>query len=171
MFTICSHDRIRLSRPKKDVFTNESGYFAMTRGERAGMHLLAKASGGPAKAPIVPRLELGAYEALWLQHGATFKTIAEKFARDREALPSDFVSHGEAEVCANEVLRLLKQKGVHRFGIRVHHAGDYPPKLRDAKYPVELLYYRGAWEISETRSLAIVGTRSPTPDGEARARR
>src|SRR5690348_7003447 len=116
------------------VFVNESGYFPMSVGERAGMQLLAKASGGPAKAPIIPRRELGSYEALWLQSGATFKTIAEKFANDPDALPSDFVSLREAEACASEVLALLKQKGVHRFGIRVHHAGDYPPRLRDAKY-------------------------------------
>lgn len=135
------------------------------------MQLLTNASGGPAKAPIVPRLELGAYEALWLKPGATFKTIAEKFARDPDALPSDFVSHSEAESCAREVFELLKQKGVHRFGVRVHHAGDYPEKLRDAKYPVELLYYRGTWELTETRCLAVVGTREATSDGIARARK
>jgi DNA processing protein len=126
---------------------------------------------GPAKAPISPRLELGAYEALWLEEGATFKRIAEKFAADRDALPSDFVARTTAEECANQVFALLKERGVNRFGIRVHHAGDYPPKLRDAKYPVELLYYRGAWELTESKSLAIVGTREATADGIARTTR
>ncbi|MGB8182090.1 MAG: DNA-processing protein DprA [Stellaceae bacterium] len=116
-------------------------------------------------------MELGAYEALWLESGATFKTIAERFAADPDALPSDFISRAVAERCASEVFTLLKKKGVDRFGVRVHHAGDYPPRLRDAKYPVELLYYRGAWELTETRSLAIVGTRAPTEDGLERAAR
>jgi len=135
------------------------------------MGFLATASTGAAKAPISPRTELGAYEALWLQKGATFKTIADKFATDPDALPSDFVGRGEAEACATEVLALLKKRGVDRFGVRVHHAGDYPPRLRDAKHPVELLYYRGAWELTETRSLAVVGTRQATPEGVARTQR
>ncbi|OYW97869.1 MAG: hypothetical protein B7Z12_20840 [Caulobacter vibrioides] len=41
-------------------------------------------SAGPALSAISPRLEIGAYEALWLEPGATFKTLADRFA----ALPS-----------------------------------------------------------------------------------
>ena len=125
----------------------------------------------PANAPISPRLELGAYEALWLQPQATFKTIAERFAADPDALPSDLVARCTAEACASEALALLKRKGIHRFGIRVHHAGDYPPRLRDARYPVELLYYRGVWELTELRALAVVGTRHASPEGIERTRR
>lgn len=132
---------------------------------------LASGEQGPAIAPISPRRELGAYEALWLQKGASFKSLAERFARDPEALPSDFVPAGEAEVCANEVLDRLRRSGVHRFGVRVNHAGEYPAKLRDAKHPIELLYYQGAWELTETRSMAIVGTREPSEDGVKRAAR
>lgn len=143
----------------------------MSTGENDRMRLLAAATTGPAKAPISPRAELGAYEALWLEPHATFKSIAERFAADPEALPSDLVPATRAHACAAEALALLKKKGVHRFGIRVHHAGDYPPRLRDAKYPVELLYYQGAWELTETRSLAIVGTRDASPDGVMRAKR
>ena len=139
--------------------------------KKDAMNLLASASNGPARISISPRLELGAYEALWLRQGATFKNLAEQFARDPAALPSDFVSRSEAEACAAETFALLKQRGIHRFGIRVHHAGDYPAKLRDAKYPVELLYYRGAWELTETKCIAVVGTRNPTPEGVDRAAR
>ena len=113
----------------------------------------------PALSAISPRRELGAYEALWLAKGATFKTIAEKFAADPMALPSDFAPPARAEECAAEAMRLLKAAGVHRFGVRVNHAGDYPKRLRDAKHPVELLYYQGSWELSETRCVAVVGTR------------
>jgi DNA processing protein len=46
-----------------------------------------------------------------------------------------------------------------------NHAGDYPTKLRVAKHPVEMLYYRGTWEISETRSVAVVDSREASEDG------
>jgi DNA processing protein len=132
---------------------------------------LASQSGGPAIAPISPRWELGAYEALWLEPKASFKSIAARFAADPAALPSDFVSPAVADQCANEVFARLKAAGVDQFGVRIHHAGDYPAKLRDARHPVELLYYQGAWELTETRCVAVVGSRKATDDGVARAQR
>lgn len=130
---------------------------------------LALTDEGAGLSPISPRLELGAYEALWLQPGATFKSLAEKFARDPAAMPSDFVSATDARAAAGEVFSKLKQAGVHQFGVRINHAGDYPERLRDAKHPIELLYYQGAWELSETRSIAVVGSRKATDEGQQRA--
>jgi DNA processing protein len=126
---------------------------------------------GPAANPISPLRELGAYEALWLQNGASFKTIADRFADDPTAMPSDFVEPSAADRCAREVLQNLKAAGVHHFGVRVNHAGDYPKRLRDARHPIELLYYQGAWELTETRCVAVVGTRKPTENAVKRARR
>src|SRR3546814_2238470 len=100
---------------------------------------LALSDAGPALAPISPRRELGAYEALWLEKGATFKTLADRFALDAEALPSDFVAQQLAEQCAAAVMAQLKKAGVHQFGVRIHHAGDYPAKLGDARHPAELV--------------------------------
>lgn len=130
----------------------------------------AAADDEPAIASISPRLELGAYEALWLEPGATFKTIANKFGADPCALPSDFVPRAIAERCASETLLKLKSKGVHRFGVRINHAGDYPLKLRDARHPVELLYFQGAWELTESRCIAIVGSRKASDEGRQRAK-
>jgi DNA processing protein len=135
------------------------------------LSLMKRNDGAPEVAAISPRHEMGAYEALWLEKGASFKTIAERFAADPKALPSDFVSSKQADECAAEVLQVVKAQGVHRFGVRVNHAGDYPTRLRDARHPVELLYYQGAWELTETRSVAVVGTRKPTNDGIERAER
>lgn len=126
---------------------------------------------GPAVAPISPRRELGAYEALFLEEGATFKRLAERFAADPEALPSDFVEPRRAEQAGQRVFEKLHKAGVRQFGVRLNKAGDYPEKLRDAKYPVELLYYQGAWELSEMRSLAVVGSRKPSQEGVRRAAR
>jgi DNA processing protein len=138
------------------------------------MNMMAKmvaGDGGPALAPISPLRELGAYEALWLEQGATFKTLADRFAKDPLALPSDFVSIGQAEQCAAETLKLMKARGVHQFGVRINHAGDYPRKLRDARHPVEMLYYQGSWELSEPRGIAVVGSRKASEDGVKRAKR
>jgi DNA processing protein len=128
-------------------------------------------SEAPGLAAISPRQELGAYEALWLEKGASFKSIAAKFAADPTALPSDFVSPSVADKCAAEVMRILKAEGIHRFGVRVNHAGDYPAGLRDARHPIELLYYQGAWELTETRCIAVVGSREATENGIQRAQR
>lgn len=120
--------------------------------------------------PIVPVLEMGAYEALWLQKGASFKNIAERFAKDPVALPSDLVTPEEARKNAHEVLTRFKKAEINQFGVRIHRAGDYPKRLRDATYPVEMLYYQGDWEISEnSKSLAIVGSRQASETGIKRA--
>lgn len=134
------------------------------------MNLIARPSDFPARSPISPFLEMGAYEALWLEEGATFKRLADRFERDPSALPSDFVSRDEAVRRANEVLRRFDAAGVEGFGVRVNHAGDYPKRLRDAKYPIEMLYYQGSWELSELPSVAVVGSRKPSDEGKARAR-
>ena len=70
---------------------------------------------------------------------------------------------------AEQADSILSKAGVKRYGIRLHGAGEYPSKLRDAEYPVELLYYQGFWDLVETRSVAVVGTRRPSADGMARA--
>jgi len=119
----------------------------------------------PATNSISPLLELGAYELLWSKPGANFKTIAELFHANQEALISDLVNPAEAMQMGNKVLSIICGKGIKWFGIRVHRAGEYPRKLRDAKHPVELLYYCGYWDLVETPSVAVVGTRKPSEQG------
>ena len=52
---------------------------------------------------VSPLRELGAYEAMWDNPGVTFKTLSEKFAAHRGALPSDFVTTAKAEEYADFV--------------------------------------------------------------------
>jgi len=124
---------------------------------------------GPAVSPVSPRRELGAYEALWLEKGATFKSLAQRFAADPSATPSDLVSSAIAEARATEVLTKLSKAGVSRFGVRLNLTGNYPQKLRDARHPIEMLYFQGTWELAETRCVAVVGSRAATDDGKRRA--
>jgi len=97
------------------------------------------------------------------------KRLRQKFRASPGALPSDFVSNETSLQYADLALKTTARKGVPEFGVRIHGAGEYPPKLRDARYPIELLYYRGWWNLVETRSVAVVGTRSPSVDGLKRA--
>ncbi len=120
---------------------------------------------------ISPLMEMGAYEALWDKPGTTFKTLSEKFAARPDAVPSDFVTHTKAHEYADFVQMRFREADVTRFGVRVHGAGEYPQKLRDAAHPIELLYYQGWWDLVESRSVAVVGTREPTKEGIARATR
>jgi len=118
---------------------------------------------------IAPARELGAYEALWVRAGASFKSLATIFRDHPGAVPSDFVPHAEAEEFKRLALGAIHEAGIKHFGIRVHGAGEYPVRLREAVHPVELLYYQGNWDIASTRCVAIVGTRHPSVAGERRA--
>jgi DNA processing protein len=113
---------------------------------------------------------MGAYEALWLRD-ATFKKIADQFRDNAGAIPSDFVSVDEAASCASKVLEIMRRDGINDFGVRVHGAGEYPEKLREARHPVELLYFQGWWNLVEAPAVAIVGTRDPSAEGLARTAR
>ena len=64
------------------------------------------------------------------------------------------------------VLGAIREAGIRHFGIRVHGADEYPPKLRDAQHPIELLYFQGNWDITHSRCVAIIGTRHPTEAGK-----
>ena len=120
---------------------------------------------------VSPLRELGAYEALWLEPDTTFRSLAKRFAEAPGTLPSAFVSHESAVECANFVMRRFEESDLENYGVRVHGAGEYPGRLRDAVHPVELLYYEGWWDLAFSRSVAVVGTRRPSDAGLSRTRR
>lgn len=120
---------------------------------------------------ISPFVELGAYEALWDDLKASFKSIAEIFKSRPGAIPSDFIKESTALEYAESVRSKFEQSEIGPFGVRVHGAAEYPESLRDAAEPVELLYYQGWWDLVYSRSVAVVGTRKPSDEGRARTRR
>lgn len=123
-----------------------------------------------AAPPIAPLREAAAYESLWLNEGAWFKSIAELFAQNAGAVPSELVPSATADEVYSQLKAILQDRLLD-LGVRVHGAGEYPSKLRDADHPVELLYYRGNWELVSTRGVAVVGTRNPSTEGLENARR
>lgn len=137
-------------------------------------------SGGdelPRTKAISPEVELGAYEALWEERAlwggksATFKRIADEFRKRKDCLPSDLVDEATASRYSKWAMDEIHKAEVHNFGVRVHNSLDYPARLRDADHPLELFYYQGSWKDIDRPSIAVVGTREPTPKGKARTRR
>ena len=121
--------------------------------------------------PVSPYREMGAYEVLWSDPGTTFKSLAQRFAEHPGSVPSDFVSREDAMACAALVKQRFAAASISRFGVAVHGAAEYPEKLRDARHPTQLLYYQGWWDLVASRSVAVVGTRKPSPEGLLRTRR
>ncbi|MCW0388795.1 hypothetical protein NB722_003334 [Xanthomonas sacchari] len=121
--------------------------------------------------PIELRREMAAYESLWLGQGTWFKNIAQLFADNPGRAPSELVSKLEVRDTWKRLLEEVGSDRLKEVGVRVHGAGEYPTKLREADHPIELLYYRGDWELVDTRGVAVVGTRDPSIEGAANARR
>lgn len=124
-----------------------------------------------AARPISPFIEFGAYEALWTESKASFKWIADKFREHPGSVPSDFVPGDGALKHAEHARQMLIEAGVNHFAVRVHGAGEYPESLRSAEHPVELLYFQGWWDLVDSKSVAVVGTREPSEEGRARAKK
>ena len=120
---------------------------------------------------VSPLQELGAYEALWMEPKCNFKSISKRFQEAPGALPSDFVSIVEARKHAATVRASFEKANVSRFGVRVQGAAEYPDKLRDAEHPIQLLYYKGWWDLVQSRCIAVVGTRNPSPAGIERTKK
>ena len=115
---------------------------------------------------VSPFREMGAYEVLWVQARCDIHILGETVRRsDLEAFRRTSVAPEEAHDCAAFVTKRFEQAEINRFGVRVHGAGEYPSKLRDAASPVELLYYQGWWDLAASPSVAVVGTRKPSREG------
>lgn len=119
---------------------------------------------------VSPFLEMGAYEALWSRDKTSFKKIADLVRESRDVPLSSFVPKDQTQEFADRVYSMLAQKSL-QFGVHVRSDYSYPEKLLAAEHPVELLYYRGDWDLIYTPSVAVVGTRKPTDDGVRRARK
>lgn len=131
-----------------------------------------EATGLFARPAVSPALELGAYEELWAQDGQTFKTLADLFSKSANDLPSCFVDLDLARARAREVMEIFEKKRLGDTGFVVHGTMDYPQALRDARHPVQFLYYRGDFDLlSMPQRVAVVGSREASEDGIRRARK
>lgn len=120
---------------------------------------------------ISPFEEMAAYEALWSEQGATFRTIADKFRKCPDTVPSEMVPENIRKKFKSILKDIFVQYEVDNFGVRIHGANEYPEKLRDAKYPIEVFYYQGWWDLVNTPSIAVVGSRNVSEEGRRRTRK
>ncbi len=123
---------------------------------------------------ISPFQEMIAYEILWKKRNTTFKKLADEFKKYGDILPSELliqISIENKEIVKSEILDILSKKLKYNLGIVIKGTIDYPEKLKDAKYPLELFYYQGNLELLNTRSISVVGARKVSEEGKKRAAR
>ena len=120
---------------------------------------------------ISPIHEMGVYEALWQLPGATRKSVLGMYGSLQDGGSVEGVTDAVADACAEKVLETLKSEGIAYWGVRVTDTFDYPRNLRDEEYPAPVLYYIGNWCLAYSHSVAVVGTRDPSEEGAARARK
>lgn len=118
---------------------------------------------------ISPAEEMLAYETLWAMQGKTLKTIATMF-KEHPVLPSELlkISSDMFEVPAlqAEVRKTIEIK--NGFSVCVNGTFQYPQKLREARYPIELFYYKGDLELLNSPCVSVVGSRNCSEDGKRR---
>jgi DNA processing protein len=115
--------------------------------------------------------EMAAYEVLWMQPGATFKTIWERIEATPHGLPTDLVDDETVQRYIDAIQQRRDEAGLADLDIRLFGTPEYPPGLCDARYPLRAFYFRGDWNLTRSPSVAVVGARQLTPQGAARTRR
>lgn len=118
---------------------------------------------------VSPFKEMAAYEALWSGDKVNFNSIAKLFASSPFSLPSSHVSERQIREYSELLRRNLKNKNIIKPNLMISNTFDYPKRLRDAKSPVEILYYSGDIELLNTKGIAVVGSRKPSENGIKRA--
>jgi DNA processing protein len=120
---------------------------------------------------ISPMKEMAAYEALWENEKASFKTLSQLFASRPGSKPSDFVSDEKIDTLYDTIKQYFSgNKLSYRPNLIINGTLDFPKRLNDAREPIELLYYSGNLDYLQTKSISIVGTRKPSPEGVRRTK-
>jgi DNA processing protein len=116
--------------------------------------------------PIFPFKEILAYEALWADKDTSFKSLATLFKKYPNSRPSDFITGNKIEPLSNDIKSFVMGSNTHyKTNILINGTFDFPTQLKDAKEPIELLYYTGDLTLLNTKCIAIVGTRTPSKEG------
>lgn len=121
---------------------------------------------------ISPYLEMLAYEILWATEKMTEKKLTTLF-HDKQ-LPSNILTQSsefeDKELHAK--VGSYFEKLEKNFSISIYNDFQYPEALQDAKYPVELFYYKGDVNLlNPPKCLSIVGARNCSEEGAKRARK
>jgi DNA processing protein len=124
---------------------------------------------------ISPYSELLAYEFLWAQKGSNLKKIAEILSM-KEKFPSEVIKEIDPDLFGgfdqrkDTIKEYLDQKIKQSpyFSILLKESPQFPDRLLDAKYPINLFYYRGNPDLTSTDCISVVGTRKLSDEGYRR---
>jgi DNA processing protein len=121
---------------------------------------------------ISPVKEIASYETLWNRFIGV-KKMAELFKKYDHSLPSVIVREENisAEKVAEVKSAVANLLSWRDFSALFYRDFEYPSRLRDAEYPIEVLYYQGALDLLSSKSVAVVGARKASKEGVQRARR
>lgn len=112
---------------------------------------------------ISPLEELLAYEALWDFPNSTARSVSKKLSSSPNCLASNFIDARVIDEYKKQLLPVISR--LSHFGVRIYGDGEFPDRLNDAKHALKIFYYQGDWELTYLPSVAVVGTRKPTPEG------
>jgi DNA processing protein len=116
--------------------------------------------------------EVIAYETLWGIQNETLRTISTMF-KNNNVLPTQLLKQKsdmfETPKIKEEVTKYVS--GKKGFSVSVHGDFQYPMRLQEAKYPIELFYYKGDLGLLESPSVSVVGARQCSEDGKKRTRK
>ena len=129
----------------------------------------------PSFKVIYPYSELLAYEFLWAQEKSSLKMISEMLST-KEKLPSDVIKDFTPDFFGNfdqrkktiDEFMKAKIKSSPSFSLLLKESPQFPDRLLEAKYPINLFYYRGNPDLSSTNCISVVGTRKVSDDGMKR---
>ena len=121
---------------------------------------------------ISPVEEIASYEYLWTHHPSVPK-LAKLFDKFNHALPSLIAKEVNASPGMLEAIKMKigDMLPFRQFSALFYGDLEYPSALRDAKNPIELLYYQGSLDLLSSASVSVVGSRKPTDEGRRRARK
>jgi DNA processing protein len=124
---------------------------------------------------ISPYNELLAYEFLWAQKHSTLKKIAEILSLQAK-LPTEVINDvtpdlfGGFDQRKDTIKEFIdkKIKSTPSFSLLLKESPQFPDRLLDAKYPINLFYYRGNPDLVNTDCISVVGTRKVSDEGYRR---
>lgn len=116
-----------------------------------------------------PFEEMAAYEAIWSKdRSINYQKLAAMLI-NKNVLPSELISEEFVLEAKDRLKKRFYKESNFNFDFILSKSFDYPQKLKDAKEPIEVLYYQGCIDLINSRSIAIVGSRKPSEEGLRRA--
>lgn len=121
---------------------------------------------------ISPIQEIAAYEAIWTRFTTTVRVahLFRQFNHDRPSQVAQAIGISEQEIESVKFV-IATRLPFDQFSALFYRDPQYPQPLKDAKHPVEVLYYQGALDLLASRSVAVIGTRAATEAGIRRTRK